>query len=413
MFPPLTFNRARTATLLGGLLLLATRGAAQDFTLRVTGADRALRDGILPDSLDRLFDPRGEGFKGGLYAALGVDVTYNSNLFLTESDEQDEWIFGITPSLYYTTDPEGGARCLVTAYYTPTQQIYCHNSDFNRFNNALGGSVVFTGSRTEVAVFADYYEYSGSDRFSGGFIEGSAVRYGVRGSYQLAPRTQLHASVTGATSDYEEAGQSGSDSYVATLGARWAATERLRFGPTLRLSSSEGSTTGTREAVALLFDASYLWTDRIDVSLAVGPDFYEYSRPGGGDGVDLYIDFAANYVINERWTWRSGIHYGAVPSPTEMNTAVTDYGITTSLVRQLLHGSIEGGARYHISDYEQAVEAVGDTVQDEDFYELFLTYRRSLWRERVDLHASVIYGSNDGQQDWSQWQVIVGLQARF
>ncbi len=397
---------------LGGWLWVACGvGVGQDFTVRAVGADRVFDEGVAPRGLVEWFDPLAEGLKGGWYYGVGVDATYNSNMSLDESGEQDELVLSLTPSIFYTTDPEGGANCVVTGYYAPSAVFFTEDPDRNRINHSFGASLAVAGARTTITAFVDYLEYSGSDRYTGGFTEAAALRFGLGGSYQVAPRTVVHANVAASMSDYDVEGQTGSDNYSATLGALWAATERLQVGPSLRYSTSESDSSGDYETFAVLAECRYHWTERINLSAAAGPSFYDSSRAGGEDGVNLFLRLSADYRIDERWSWRTSIRYDTVTSPVAANSVVADYSISTSLSRQLDYGSVAGGLTYSTSDYEATGATTGGWDAGDNL-RLFATYWRPV-REWLDFRAMLEYATNEGERDWSQWVFGIGLNARF
>lgn len=414
-FPPLVQVVASVLVACG---LAAPTATAQDFSLELAGADRLARDGILPRGLVDLFDPTGGELKGGLYYSAGIQASYNSNLFLTEDYENSDVIFSFTPSIFYTSDPEGGAPFSLTAYYSPSIQLYTDNSDLSSVDHSFGASLNLLGGKTSITFFANYKEVSGPDRFAGGFSKGSVMAFGARGSYQIAPRTSLNATLTASASDYDNTGTgqrargSGANAYVAKVGALWAATERLRFGPSIRYNKTESNTSGARQSTAVLFEVEYLLANRIDLSASIGPSFYEDSQVGGGSGVDLFVSFAADYQINERWSWANSVRFATIPSPSNRNYVINDYSFTTSVRRQFLRGSLECGVRVNTSDYDVSGIALTNR-EDETLVRGFLTYRRSLFKERAELQASLLYGSNSGNQDWEQWMFTVGITAGF
>ena len=91
---------------------------------------------------------------------------------------------------------------------------------------------------------------------------------------------------------------------------------------------------------------------------------------------------------------------------------VNDYSLSTSVTRRLLRGSIEFGASVNFSDYE-ASGVTPTNREDETLVRGFLTYRRGMFRDRAELVASLLYGSNSGSQDWEQWMLTVGITAKF
>ena len=391
----------------------------QNFSLEVAQADQVLSEGILPESLLETLTPLEEGYKGEFRIHLGGTAAYNSNLFIDSTNEQDDVILGLTPAITYTSDPEGGAPFVLTAFYAPSLLFYLDHSNLNRINHSGGVQLTMTGAVTSARIFADFTQNSGGDRFTGGFSNSSVLRFGVEATRQIAPRTSLFARLTASASSYSGTTKTGTNTfrpkpdgttfYSAEIGGAWLATERLDIGPSLRYSVSNSDTSGTHTSIGLLVNASYQWTDHIDLKASIGPSFYDSSRIGGDSGTNLDVNFYADYQINELWSTRAGIRYDMVPSPGARNYSVANYEFSASIVRHLQYGTIETGATYNISDY-QASGLTPVAIDDQDFWTAFLSYRRNFTAsERLRFNATLQYGNNSGRRDWSQWLFTTGL----
>jgi hypothetical protein len=392
--------------------MITPRLAAQDFSLQVARADKYFRDGILPTWLTPGEGPITGGMKGAFSFGLGASASYDSNVFLSETDAQSDLVLGFSPSISYVTDPEGGAPLSLRAYYAPSLNYYLDDSDLGRWNQAGGVSMDLEGAKTTISGFANFRQYSGADRFSGGYVETEVFNFGLQASYRIAPRTVLVGGVTASTSDYATAGQVGSDIYGANFGFLWAASERFRLGSSLNGSQAESSNSGTRRSVALTFDCDYVVTEKINLNASIGPDYYEDSGAGGGSGVDLFLRFSANYMINELWSWANSIDYYTIPSPAVADYAVQDLQFSSSLSRRLNYGRIDGGVGLALSNYE-ATGLTTTTVGNDTCWRVFLNYQRPFASDRLTFSSTVSYSECDGDANWSRWLVTVGVSAYF
>jgi hypothetical protein len=406
MFPPrLHPMRIHTVAILLGIAGLAAPSHAQDFSLRVSDGDRVLTDSLLPaETLGNV--------KGGFYLGVDGSVTYDSNFFLDEDFTQSELTTSIAPWVVYRTDPEGGAEFSVDARYSPVFRTYLENSDLTGVDQTGSISLKYAGARTKVTVYADYAEVSMADRIAGGFIQGSIFSYGVNGSYQLAPRTSLLASWSASMSDYDSGGRTGADVYTSEIAGLWDATERLRFGPALRHSLTESDSTGERDAIAVLIKTRYQWGEKIMLAASGGVDFAKNSRLGGGRESGLTGAFSADYKLSDRWTVRGAMRYATVPSPNNLNLLVNDLSFNAAIIRFFGSSSLEFGFGFGSSEYEE-VGAVVANRQDDEYLTTYLAYRRKLFAERATFDASIRCSTNDGQKDWSQWQLATGLSVEF
>jgi hypothetical protein len=402
--------RLSSATPIRGFVAAALAGApflasAEDFSLRVSDGNRALTETFFPSPFDA-------GLKGGFDYGIGFNSTYDSNFFLSDDYTESEVYSDISPWITYRTDPEGGAACSFEAHYSPSYVFYLNNEDYNAFNQSGGGSFTYSATRTSFTVYADYAEVSMSDRLAGGFIEGSIFSYGIAGSYQLAPRTSILAGWSASQSDYTSGARSGSDVYTSEVAGLWDATERLRIGPSLTYTMTESDSTGERDAIALLVKTRYKWGERVLLDAAGGIEYAKNSRSNDGWEPGFTGRLSADYMFSELWSFRLGMRYSTVPSPNNLNYLVNDLSFTSAIVRNFERSSLELGMGISFSDYEAVGTVVGNR-DDDEFMNAYLAYKRNLYSDRVHFNAAVRCARNQGQKDWSQWQMTTGISLDF
>ncbi len=390
------------------LVVLPATSFSQDFSLRVADGNNALFQDFLPPAATETLGH----IKGGFYLGVDATTTYDSNFFIRQDYPESELVTDFSADLKYKSDPEGGARWSIEANYNPTLHTYWNNSDLNGVDHAGSLALNFHGVRSYATAYVSYEEVSSADRLAGGFIQGSILNYGITGGYELGPRTTLLAALTASQSDYDAGARSGSDVYTAQLSGLWEATERIKIGPVLRYSYTESDQTGQRDAIAALVNLRYKLHERIFLDASLGAEVAKNSRDGDGWDVGPAGSLEALYLINDRWTWKGGIHYSVVPSPVNLNYMAEDLSFETSLVRQFVRGSLEVGIGFGFTNYE-AVGLAATTRQDDNFLEGFITYRRKIFADRASWTTSVRGASNDGQKDWSQLQISTGISVDF
>lgn len=353
-----------------------------------------------------------ESIKGDFYYGLALGTEYNSNFFLTNGNEQDEFGFFVAPLISYSSDPEGGAPVTFTASYTPNYQAYAENSNLNSFDNSANMVLSFRGGKTEVDLFGKYSELSATDRFTGTFVNGSLLTYGVRANRQVAPRTTMNAGFSGAMSDYGTSIDQGADIYSTYVGGLWSATQRIGLGATLRYNLTKSANITSRQSWALLGEARYRFGERIFFAASVGPQYSNNTSGPSDSSVGATGNIGARYVINERLTWNSSINSAIVPSPTTANYLFNDVSLTTDLQRVLNRGTLRGGLRYSFSGSE-SVGTVAASLDDESILTGFAGYNRSLFSERLDFNTQLEYSVNSGQTDWNRLLLTLGMNVSF
>ncbi len=407
--PPRNFTRRSEFIICGLIFQLLGFASAQNFTIRVAEVEPLNLIGMMP-SVGWL--GLGEGLKGGFAYGIGVSSLYDSNFLLDENATEDEWAFNFLPQIGYSTDPEGGAPLALSADYSPNYRTYLNHSNLNGFDQSGGVLMKVEGAKTKITAYARYSEAAGTDRLAGQFVNASVLNAGLQGIYQVAPKTSLSGSLAAAVSDYGSGAVVGSEIYTAQVGGFWAATERLRFGPSIRYSVAQSDNTGNRDAWALSMQAQYQVGERIGVSGSLGVESANSSRDTGSDTVQITGDLTANYTISELWAWRNSVRYATVPAPTEVNYVVNNLMISTELNRRLLKATAGIGVELNVSDYVQ-VGTVTETPEREDNFGAFLAYQRTIFTERLALDSRIRYTVNQGNSDWNQFQVTVGLNLQF
>jgi hypothetical protein len=406
MYTPRLHSTTPLAFVLPVLLLGSTHVLnAQDFTLRLGENGREPFESFFPSEAVA-------GLKGGFYFGLNTSATYDSNFYLTDDYSQSELTAVVAPWASYRSDPEGGARFSLEASYSPVFSAYVENTDLNGVDHSGRVALNYDGGRASGTLYADYAEVSSADRLTGGFVEASILNYGIKGSYELGPRTTLYAAWDASMSDYQTAGETGADVYSGELAGLWEASERLRIGPALRYSVTESDTTGTRDALSVLMKVRYKSGQRLTFAGSGGLEFEKNSRSGGDWDPSLTGGLSADYLLNDRWTFRSALRYATVPSPNNVNYQVNDLSFTASMIRQFDRASLEFGLGWSFSDYEE-VGVVVANQQDDEYFTAYLAYRRQIFSDRLSFDTSVRCSTNDGQKNWTQWQISTGLRLEY
>lgn len=384
---------------------------AASFASRMADSETVGLNAISP--IGEVFESTsGQGFKGGFDYGLGVDSIYDSNFFLTEDDPESEVGINIAPWISYGTDPEGGAKVSFTANYRPVIQTYLENPDYNGVDHSGNVSMRIEGAKTVISAHVNYDQNSGADRIIGEFVNESLFSAGIDGSYQIAPRTSISASLTAAMSDYDNDSIEGSEIYTAYLGGYWSATERFSMGPAIRYVTAKSDNTGTRDSWELLMQTRYRLREKIELAASLGVEYATNSRDEGDGSVGLTGSLAASYAISDKLGWVGSIRYITVPSPSDVDYVINNLMISTALSRQLLRGSVGLGLDLNFANYEQ-VGAVSTTLEDDNSMGAFLYYQRKFFLEHLDFQSKILYVINNGQEDWSQVQVSIGLGIQF
>lgn len=416
MSNPLRFDDNKTAstwviaTLIAWSLAWCPAQAAS-FASRIADSETVGINALSP--VGEVFETTtGPGFKGGVYYGLGMDAIYDSNFFLEEDNPDSELGINFLPWISYGTDPEGGAEVSITANYRPVFKTYMENTDYNGVDQSGDVSIKIQGAKSLISAHLNYAQNSGADRIIGEFVNESLFSAGIEGSYQIAPRTSLSASLTAAMSDYDDDSIEGSEIYTGYVGGYWSATERFSLGPAIRYATAKSDNTGTREAWELLMQTQYKLREKIQFAASLGVEYATNSRDEGDGSVGLTGSLAATYAISEKLAWSGSIRYITLPSPADVDYVINNLMISTALSRKLLQGSVGLGLDFNFANYEQ-VGTASTVLEDDNSMGAFILYNRKFLLDRLDFQSKISYLVNDGQEDWSQVQVSIGLGIQF
>lgn len=386
---------------------------AQNFTSQAVNNGAIGFSEFLPigEGLDLSFGP-GPGLKGGMAYGIAAETIYDSNFLLSENDPESELTTTFTPWVNYRTDPEGGAPFSIAANYRPVVQTFLENSDLNGVNQSADVSMKLEGSKTLITAFGSYVEIAGTDPILNQFVNGSFLNGVITATYQIAPRTTLFASGAASISEYETTALEGSKIYTTAIGASWAATERLKFGPAFRYTASSSDNTGSSDAMAFSIQGEYKVGEKIQIIGSLGWEYTDDSREGGSGRSGLTGGLTANYALTERLAWSNSVQYVTVPSPSEENYVINNLSISTALYRELLRANVGLGLSMNVGTYD-GVGPVGVQLEDDKNFGIFVSYRRKFMHERLEFDSRVRYSVNNGNSDWDQVQVSAGLKFQF
>lgn len=416
MFVYFRFSLSWTAAYTAAVIVQAAGGlSAQNFIARSATLNPFGVNGPLP--FGQMSDFGGDkGLKGGLAFGIGVSSTYDSNVLLSKNDPESDFSLSLSPTLSYTTDPEGSARIAISATYAPSGNASISNSEYNSIDQSGRVSMIISGSRTTISAFAGISQDSGVDSLavSQGFLTGTSVSLGIQASYQLAPRTSVSAGWSSSLTDFGNSSAVGFSNYSLNAGGSWAATERLSFGPGLSYSTSnsDNTQTGNIDTWGLSIIGSYKVSEKIQIAGSFGAQYSSYTQENMSGNFSPTVSLNANCQIDDLWSWNGSIQPGIIPSPTQASYSINTWSITSALNRSLLIGSLGMGVNMMFSSYEN-IGSVTAAQGGEDDMSVFVSYGRPFFSDRIGFNSSIRYTQSFGQSEWSKVQVSAGFNLAF
>lgn len=397
-----------------------------------------------------------QGFRFG----ASIQSSYDSNIFVDESNEEDDFVMTFSPTAQYRSAP-AGVPGLVTATYTPYLRFYLENDDLNTIDHSADARISFTGTRGAFELGANYGHFTRSDRFVGGLVESDTISAHVAASYQVGSRTTIDASGRIHYSEESDQGRTtavgrGNDNRTAQLqlSAYWQATSKTRFGPSVRYTEGSSGSTGDRQALAFLvvadhtrsqrlsfdtslgleqvesdfgrsdgkwdltgsFGANYRPNDRlavgVDLRYQAIPDGNSQVQRSGGGSQNLVGNLSLTYTPNPQWQFQTAAQLDTFPSSDQTGSSIGDQTYSASVRRLLPEGAISLQGSLGFSQYD-TVRGGGATPGDEEFRSLAVRYDRPVMSGRGNLNASLQWSQSSGNRDWDRLQAALGLDIQF
>lgn len=419
-------------------------------------AESAARSELVSQGLRLPFDRQGFRLGGG------TQVSYDSNVFLLESDVVDDFIGTVFATVDFRSAPEG-VPGLVTASYTPYLRLYLQESELTGVDHFFSSSVSNSGTRGEIGLTGNFGQFNRPDRYVGGRSTSRTWSGSAVVSYQPGARTSLEASMRAMYSDESDRerafapGVSSQDSLVLTgrLGAWWRLSSRTQIGPTLRYSHSSSGSIGDQSSVALLLGVNYEPRERVRVSAFGGLERLESDRLNGDSEIDFTAGVSSDYRITDKvsvgvdlryegipegrsdslrsgggaqnvvgevfvsyapvpvWLFALNAQADAFPSGDSTNYAINDQTYSATITRFLAdESSLELSGSLSFSDYDQT-GPVNVARDSQEFRELSLRYSRQLVAEEAMLNAAARWSASTGDRDWERVQLSLGVDLRF
>lgn len=347
----------------------------------------------------------------GLAFSMAVNGEYDSNLFLAETGEVDDFSAVVAPSAWYRSAPSGGALVILEGRYSPILRGYIDRSDLDTLDHIGSVALRYDGGRLRLALEANASRVDNANRFA--VARTRETRYGAAfsGEFEFSKKTYLEATLQASSTEYDGA-LLGEDRLTMELGARWIATPRIHVGPTIEYSILDSANLGSRKELEFLLGVDYDMPGRIDLSAQAGVRVEENSRFGGGFGNAQFVgELSGRYMIGDFWTLAASVRYDTYSSPTHASYAIDDLAVLTSLSRSLPNGSIWAGFGINDSNYRALGPAVAR--EDDQMFAAYLGHQMRVFHDRLSLFSTIRFSAASGFSDWDRIQVSSGFNFQF
>ena len=368
------------------------------------------------------------GEDAGIHGLLNASVAYNDNIYLSETDEDADTIFTISPGLELSTGDE--SRSKMSLRFVENILFYMDETDNNRalenidFLFSHGGE----GQKLKLTVAAGFHHNqsaSGRDTYTKGTMTRS-YNYYANGivSYKLGEKTSVRSGFkwTGLTYQNSSAKFYYNDrqQYSIPLYLYYAVTEKLNAGLTAEYRYVDLATSGWNRQRGLSAGTEQVWFfglsaegnawEKLSLNGRIGVTTSDYSRRtiDNLDGKDTFgMSITADYQATEK-----------------LSTALTlnrDFELGSAAEGILATGATLS-ANYRIDDFWSANASLGyrlddyrSSAREDDIYKASVgaSYAINEWASAYANYSLAIDESNQKGSDYTNNIVTVGVSLRY
>lgn len=370
----------------------------------------------------------GLGEDAGIHGLLNASVAYNDNIYLSETDEDADTIFTISPGLELVTGEE--SRSKMSLRFVENILFYMDATENNRALENL--DFLFThggeGQKLKLTVAAGFHHNqsaSGRDTYTKGMMTRS-YNYYANGliSYKLGEKTSIRSGFKWTGLSYENSTAkyyyNDRQQYTVPLYLYYAVTEKLNAGLSAEYRYVDLSTSGMNRATGKTAGTEQVWFfglsaegnawEKLSLSGRIGVTTSDYSDRTIDtlDGRDTFgMSITADYQATEK-----------------LSTALTlnrefDLG---SAAEGILATGVTLSGNYRINDFWAANASLSYRLDDylasareDDIYKATVgaSYAINEWASAYANYSLAIDDSNVKGSDYTNNIVTVGISLRY
>lgn len=191
--------------------------------------------------------------------------------------------------------------------YTPTVTLYTTHNDFNALDHNVQFDGGWHGSKLTLGLGQSYLTGSGGFVETGGQVEREVYNTGLTANYQFSDKTSFDLNGRQSISSYQPRNNTGGTNLesrnewsVEALGT-YKFSEKVKLGAGVVAGWRDIRNSPNETYQQLLARGSYLVTEKIDVSLAMGAQWSQF-QGGLNEGPKFVFDLGGTWQPRERTT---------------------------------------------------------------------------------------------------------------
>ncbi|MFC5050682.1 hypothetical protein ACFPK9_08655 [Rubritalea spongiae] len=364
----------RLVTALGALAIVGS-ATAQD----LTGSYGSFSDAALQSAALEAF---GEGFSEDSYAStafeyfsfgVNVNAEYNDNIFLTDQDEVEDFIFRVSVPLGLSNDKDSENQWSLS--YTPRFNFYADNSDQDGVDQFVDAGYRHVFAKTTVDLGLGYEKTDGADRFASGSIAKDAYKANLGVSHQYSGKSRFDLDLGFLADEFEDDSLFDRERYNARVSWQYQATGKIEVGPYVAYehASQDGVANPDQDAISFGVRGKYQAFSKTTLIGYIGAEHRTFDGGDLDDKTSPTFEFGAKHQLTGKIDLTGMLYHNIRASYSDAGQSYTATGVNFfANYAATARISVNAGVSYEHDNYFEtsSLSTAGDL--DSDYVTLFL-----------------------------------------
>ncbi len=392
-----------SASVLVSLLVMVGSASAQDLTGSYGSfSESALRSAAL-ESFGQSEQLEGSALD---YFKFGVDIRaeYNDNVFLTNTGEEEDFIFRVSVPLELSNDETAAHKWFVR--YTPKFNFYAENSDQDGVDQLLNAGYSFRFAKTSVDFGIGYKNAEGPNRFASGSIEKDGFDNSLAVSHVLSGKSRFDLDLGARTDDFTDKALFDRSRYNTRFSWQYQLAGKTTLGPYVAYEHVDVDTNPNHNAISGGIKATYKALQKTVVTGYCGVENREFDGGSQSAKTSPSFELGANHQYSGKISCTGLLYHNIRASYSDAGKSYSATGLnffTRYAYSQRI--SFRTGVSYeHDNYFETGASTAGDL--DSDYVTLYLggSY---VMDNGVTLGSGLRYSVNDSETNHRDFDNMV------
>ena len=303
-----------------------------------------------------------------LHFSLSAGVRYDSNIYLTHTDEEDDFIFSVSPTLSYNTGEEGSAVNTLAFTYTPSFRVYASNSDRDTIDQHFSFRYGHEMPKSRLSFTLDYTDTTGSDRFVGNTVSRDSIRGAIGYNYLLTGKTRLDLTVSTTMDLFDDDDLFDRKTYDGRVSLLYQITGKTSIGPSFSYGHTDMSDSRDQDFYEIGVKAEYEVSGKTHLTGTMGYNVMTFDGSNAAsDEKNLAWSVAAQYDLSAKTGLSASFYRSPKSSYNFRDAGYVATGVSMSVSHQVSSRmSLYSVLSYENNDYFET-GTVGIDL-DNDYY---------------------------------------------